>query len=176
MSKRKIEDIINDAFVFVEGEQKLEEKSNALNFIAHLRRKGVEIPDIQSSEEYLEEAIFKGEVVCFLQLESPGTGDTSLIIMNDQVPGTWVSWPEESQTNYESVPEAIKAAVWENLRFCCIEDCGKCAPGFTKYVLGKKADKLCKSSIMFDNPSEDALDAVKLMLDARISDIDKITA
>ena len=171
MSKRKIEDIINDAFVFVEGEQKLEERANALDFIAHLRESEIEVP----LGEGIGEAIYKGEVVCYVGIESPGTGDTALIIFNDQVPGTWVTWGEHS-TQPENVPEHIKKIVWENVKTCDIENCGgDCKPGMRKKVLGKEFDSLCVSSLMFDNPSGDALECVKLMVDARKRDILKNT-
>ena len=65
MSKRKIEDVINESFVFVEGEQKLEERANALDFIAHLRASNAEIP-LEEAGNLSWPVKYKGEELCLL--------------------------------------------------------------------------------------------------------------
>ena len=75
MSKQKIEEAITNAYVYVEGEQKLEERANALDFIAHLRANEMEIPLLDPAGDMIDVG-YKGEGIITMELEAPGTGDT----------------------------------------------------------------------------------------------------
>ena len=165
MSKKTIEEVIGNAFVYVEGEQKLEERVNALDFIAHLRANEMDIPLSEGEEGFMWQITYKGQPVCYLEIEVPGTGDTALIIISDVMPASWVNGADLP------MDERIKEAAWGNLRPCTSCGCDS-GPGVTMNLLGKQIDKLCTSALMFDNPGGAALECVKKMVDARKKDID----
>ena len=160
MSKQKIEKVIANAYVYVEGEQKLEERANALDFIVHLRANEMEIPFINPAGDMVD-IEHKGEVVVTMELEAPGTGDTALVLFFN-IPNAWTH-PDAP------VDECFKEIVWEHMRDC--ENCGDCAPGISVTVFGKPSENICKSSLMFDNPAGDVLECVKKLVDARIHEI-----
>jgi len=164
MSKQKIEEVIGNAYVYVEGEQKLEELENALGFIAHLRANEIEIPDIDPAGEMFD-LTYKGGHICTMELEAPGTGDTALVTFIN-IPGEWTKADAQAD-------ERLKHATWENLRGCRQDECGgDCNPGSTLTVFGKTFSNICSgSSIMFDNPSDDSLECAKNMIDARVKEI-----
>jgi len=162
MSNQKIEEVISNAYVYVEGEQKLEERTNALDFIAHLRAHEMEIPLLDPAGGMIDVG-YKGEGVITIELEAPGTGDTALVTFF-KVPAVWTV--PDAQAD-----EGFKEIVWEHLRPCEITDCGDCSPGLSFTIFGKKFENICKSSLMFDNPVGDALECAKKVVDARISEI-----
>ena len=178
MSKVKIEDAIIESFVseangVVFEWDKLSERANALDFIAHLRTKEVDIPLGKAGDYYIWSLTYKGEEVCLLEIEVPATEDTALIIFSCD-PKSWVTGVEDDNSGEyvdASVKDYIKEAAWANVRPCC--HCKeKCRPGSSKIVFGKRFDNLCGCTFMFDNPGGAALECAKKMIDARISDID----
>jgi len=162
MSNQKIEEVISNAYVYVEGEQKLEERTNALDFIAHLRANEMEIPLLDPAGGMIDVG-YKGEGVITMELEAPGTGDTALVSFIS-IPSAWTK--PDAQAD-----ERFKEIVWEHLRHCEINDCGDCSPGLSLTIFGKQFDNICKSSLMFDNPAGEALECAKKAVDARINEI-----
>lgn len=93
---------------------------------------------------------YQDEPVCFILTESE-----SVTIWSDDDP---INWLEEENTD-----DKTKEAAWKHVDIC--GNCGGCANpgGKTKYIFGKKFDKVCVTSLRFDNPDFDAYECVKTL-------------
>lgn len=162
MSAMKIEDAITT--VLNEEAQK-----NALDFVAHMRAKGVSIDE---SETYWE-IKYKGKCLCFMWIDGSDNLPGPWTIWSNQEPGSWATWGENASDFNTNIPvdDHIKEIAWKNVSFC--GNCGECETnGMSKIVLGKEFDNLCKSTMAFTNPNKEELACAKKMIDVRMKDID----
>ena len=161
--KREIEDVICELLT---GDM----QKNALDFTAHLRACGIPLTKTSQKSGDIIAAKYNGEDVCYIQVCGLDELPSHWMVWSDQVPGSWASW-DNSACTVAPVDEQTKEVAWANVKIC--QGCGECGPGRRKTVLGKEFDNLCTSAMEFMNPDGAALDCVKKMVDARISDIQR---
>ena len=146
MSKKKIEDVINETL-------KDEAKKNALDFIGFLRSKGI---PIEESDNYWE-VKYKDRGLCYIWIDG-----------SVNKPGPWTIW---TNGDYERFPveERIKEIAWANVNPC--GNCGaSCSPGSNKTIFGKYFNNICNSVMAFTNPESIAIECAKTLVEIRISE------
>ena len=129
-------------------------QKDALEFIHHFG------PDVAFNDEgWCWQAIYQGEEVFHFRIGG---------FQNEP---NWLAW---SATGFDyshvDVDEATKKIAWDHI--CTCGTCGEaCAPGRQAVVFGRTFENCCTSSIMFVNPTGDALACVKKLVDIRLAHI-----
>jgi len=154
MSKRRIEDVINDVL-------KGDTQKNALALIAHLRagEDAEKFPIIQHDEK--DEGGW----------DLPNLGFIFVTGAED-FPGPWTMWVNGNNIGegWElPIDESIKEFAWAHVSPC--GSCGgECSPGTSTKVFGKDFENVCQHNLMFTNPDAEAVDYMKKILDIRKKD------
>jgi hypothetical protein len=90
-------------------------------------------------------------------------------------PEGWIIWSDDSDSNWYTDTlrgESVKEIAWEN-----VDICGKCSPGslcfggICKTIFGKTFDNVCRTTFRFDNPSCEAVECAKRLVEIRINNI-----
>ena len=153
MSKRRIEDVVNEAL-------KDDAQRNALDFVAHLKTIGVTLDD---SDNYFWNAVYKGKGMCVINVD---TEHTSFDIFVNDFPVAWENGP---------VDERTKEIVWANVRPHDPTCHGKCSPGSRKVIFGKTFDNLCRSFLGIYTPDAKTTACTIKLMDGLKNDIDNAT-
>lgn len=164
MAGQPIETVINSLL-------KDNARTNALDFIAHLRGYGI---PLEESDGYWE-IKYRDRCVCFILITGGDEKPGPWTIWSDQEPGTWITWQVDAvhtgtERKVPQVDEQVRKTVFENVNFCA--SCGgDCSPGTGKTILGQPFDHVCGSALAFTDPDADMLHCAKKMVDARVQDI-----
>jgi len=146
MSKQ-IEDVINTTLT---GQA----QQSALEFIAYVKAAGV------FSIKQHDENDSSGWVIhdlCFM-----------LITGADDFPGPWTIFMGATNLgeNCGNVSEDVKEFAWKHVSPC--GSCGgECAPGVSSIVFGKEFANTCQGNLLFNNPSLEAVEFIKKIIDVR---------
>jgi len=154
MSKKRIEDAINEAYKVDKDAQK-----NALEFVNYLQANDVEF---EESDSYFWHPKYKGNEVFTINLELNEDGlGASLDTFVNLLPSNSDSWSERE-----------KEVIWANVRPCEINGCGDCSPGITKVIIGKEFNNLCGSFLGIYDPNAETVECMKKLFDGIKCDID----
>ena len=157
MSEQKIEDFIGKVLI---GDA----KKNALDFVAYLRVNGMLF---ERGVGYWEDKFYwfikyKDKSVCYILIGSP-----------EEELSPWTVWSDDSDSIWFetlSLEEHIKEIAWKYVDFC--GSCGgDCSPGKHKTIFGKEFDNVCRATMRFTNPDNEALECMKKIVEIRKLDI-----
>jgi len=169
MTKRKIEDVIND-FHVGDDKEALDSLKNALDFVAYLRAKNVVLGD---SDNNFWDGKYENETVCVINTY---VSDEYGICFDTFMapPHSWTTSYEDEHNKDDAVfpmDEHTKEIVWKNIRPCDPTCGGRCSPGKKLRILGKGFEKVCKCILGIYSLDAETVDCMKKMVDGRISDI-----
>ena len=148
---KTIEDIIRELL-------KGDEQKNALDFVAHLRVSGIEIPR-HAPDSYFWNPEYKGEGMCVLNITSDENGHYFDVFIQN-LPDTWVTG--------ETIDQRTKEIVWANIRRCDPTCHSKCSPGSRATICGKEFDGLCSSRLGIYSPNAETVECMKKIISAKL--------
>lgn len=130
------------------------EKENALGFISFLQDNALK----QTYASFCSWKVsYKGQVICYVRLF--GTAVYHRLPEN-----SWhidlLNFSDEMLNPI--VNNNLKETLWSNVKHCF--KCSKCAPGQTRFILGKRFDNVCHRCLVFNNPTSETLKYVKMMI------------
>ena len=171
MSKRKIEDVINEFQIGSDTEAK-DFVKNALDFIAFLKTNNVALGD---SDNNFWDGKYENNVVCTI---STYVSDEYGICFDTFMapPHSWMtSFDDECSRDDTafSMNERTKEIIWKNIRYCDPTCGGKCSPGKQISILGKEIEKVCKCILAIYFLDAETVECMKKMVEGRIRDIQK---
>lgn len=140
-------------------------KEMVLDFIYFLKENEMEFERGKGywKNQYYYMVKYKDNYVCFILLN--GTGDEQscrpLTIWSDDSGSKW----------YEDFPLSKQESelVWKHVDYCV--NCGACAGGRNKRILGKDFDNVCRTTLRFINPDKEVLNLIKKLVTIRKNDI-----
>ena len=130
-------------------------QKNALNFAAYLKSSGM------TTGENHGTVVYDGGVLAYMHMDG-----------KPEVPGPWTIWLSVTGTVPDgyTLDEATIAIAHANVNIC--GNCGgACAPGSTQTVYGKTFDNVCGAMLQFTDPTLEALEGVKKLLEMIKEDI-----
>ncbi|MDE6020020.1 MAG: hypothetical protein K2H01_03340 [Ruminococcus sp.] len=83
-------------------------------------------------------------------------------------------WSDDSNSNwycYANLDDNTKSIVIKHIDIC--ENCGACAGGTKKQILGKQYNNICRTTFRFVNPNIAELECIKKLVLLRKIDIDR---
>ena len=150
-SKPKIEDIANDV---LSGNA----LKNALDFTAYLRENKM---NPQWSAANAWKVTYKSYSVCFIRMH--GTAH-----YHNLSEGSWHIIPFIGEYEDDALPDEMKEIAWANKHTC--KSCGQCALKLDA-VFGKEYAYACECSVRFVNPSAEAVECAKKLIELRRNEI-----
>ena len=171
MSKRKIEDVINEFHVGNDKEA-LDFVNNALDFVAFLRASNVVLDD---SDNNFWDGKYENNAVCTINTY---VSDEYGICFDTFMapPHSWTTSIDDECNKDDtafSMDERTKEIVWKNVRYCDPTCGGRCSPGKQINILGKDFEKVCKCILGIYFLDAETIECMKKMVEGRICDIRK---
>jgi ribosomal-protein-alanine N-acetyltransferase len=100
------------------------------------------------------------EFVCFILIGGDNGKEDSWTIWSDDSGSVW----------FEDflLDDKTKEIAHANLDFC--GNCGSCSGGTSKKIFGKPFENVCRTVFKFDNPSDEAVECAKMLVEVRINE------
>ena len=166
MSEKRIEDVIHETLT---GDEKI----NALDFVSYLRANEIEIPPNKPGGDFWN-AGYKGKGICVINLPAVYDDHNGFDIFINDLPDAWENSPDINQSNERVdliVDERVKEIIWANVRPHDTTCHGKCSPGSTRIIFGKKFDNLCSSFLGIYSPNAETVDCTKKIIGGLKNDV-----
>lgn len=166
--KKRIEDVINETLTG-------DEQKNALDFVAYLRANDIEISPNEPDNGFWNTS-YNGKGICPINVPAIFEGHAGFDVFINKLPDAWENMPDDEKHGGCSdfpVDKRTKEIIWANIRPHDPTCYGKCRPGSSKIIFGKKFDNLCSSFLGIYSPDAETVDCMKKIIGGIKSDIQK---
>jgi len=166
VSEKIIEDVIRETLIG-------DEQKNALDFVSYLRVNEIEIPPNKPGGDFWN-AGYKGRGICVINLPAVYDDHNGFDTFINDLPHAWDNLSDGGKGDGVAgfpVHERTKEIIWANVRPHDLTCHGKCSPGSTKMIFGKKFDNLCSSFLGIYSPDAETVDCMKKIVGGLKSDI-----
>ena len=143
-----------------------DEQKNALDFVSYLRANEIEIPPNEPGGDFWN-ASYKGKGICVINLPVVYDDHNGFDTFINDLPDAWENLSDGEQNNESvdfPVDERTKEIIWANVRPHDPTCHGKCSPGSSKIIIGKKFENLCGSFLGIYSPDTETVDCMKKII------------